>query len=139
MSISTVSTQGNALTPLQTLADLFRWRVTQTPDLEAYRQFDESSQQWVSYSWLQTEQKVTQFAQALATLQPERGARIAILLPNGIQAVCIDQAAMRLACVPVPMHALDNPASIAYIVSDSDATMLVATMDGVEVRIGENK
>lgn len=127
MSISTVSTQGNALTPLQTLADLFRWRVTQTPDLEAYRQFDESSQQWVSYSWMQTEQKVTQFAQALATLQPERGARIAILLPNGIQAVCIDQAAMRLACVPVPMHALDNPASIAYIVSDSDATMLVAT------------
>ncbi|MFZ6847706.1 AMP-dependent synthetase/ligase [Undibacterium sp. RuRC25W] len=127
MSISTVSAQGNELTPLQTLADLFSWRVTKTPDLEAYRQFDEASQQWVSYTWQQTEQKVHQFAQALAMLQPERGARIAILLPNGLHAVCIDQAAMRLACVPVPMHALDNPASIAYIVSDSDATMLIAT------------
>ena len=114
---------------LQTLADLFRWRVAQTPDLEAYRQFDDATQQWISYSWQQTQQKVQQFAQALATLQPERGARIAILLPNGLHAVCIDQAAMQLACVPVPMHALDNPASIGYIVGDSDATMLIAATD----------
>ena len=114
---------------LQTLADLFRWRVAQTPDLEAYRQFDDATQQWISYSWQQTQQKVQQFARALATLQPERGARIAILLPNGLHAVCIDQAAMQLACVPVPMHALDNPASIGYIVGDSDATMLIAATD----------
>ena len=129
MSTLNIPVQGNALSPLQTLADLFRWRVTQTPDLEAYRQFDETNQQWISYSWQQTQQKVQQFAHALATLQPARGDRIAILLPNGLHAVCIDQAAMQLSCVPVPMHALDNPASIAYIVSDSDATMLIAATD----------
>src|SRR5208337_5194102 len=39
------------------------------------------------------------------------------------------QAALALACVPVPMHALDNPASIAYILSDSDASLLVAASD----------
>jgi len=129
MSTTNLSVQVNELNSLQTLAELFSWRVAQTPDVEAYRQFDESSQQWISYSWQQTHKKVQQFAQALATLQPERGARIAILLPNGLHAVCMDQAAMQLACVPVPMHALDNPASIGYIVGDSDATMLIVATD----------
>jgi long-chain acyl-CoA synthetase len=46
-------------------------------------------------------------------------------LPNGLDAVCIDQAALALACVPVPMHAIDNPDSIAYILGDSEASMLI--------------
>ncbi|MFZ6863034.1 AMP-dependent synthetase/ligase [Undibacterium sp. Ji67W] len=129
MSTTNLSAQVNELNSLQTLAELFSWRVAQTPDVEAYRQFDEGSQQWISYTWQQTHKKVQEFAQALATLQPERGARVAILLPNGLHAVCMDQAAMQLACVPVPMHALDNPASIGYIVGDSDATMLIAATD----------
>ncbi|MBC3863157.1 long-chain fatty acid--CoA ligase [Undibacterium jejuense] len=129
MSTTNLSAQVNELNSLQTLAELFSWRVAQTPDVEAYRQFDEGSQQWMSYSWQQTHKKVQQFAQALAMLQPERGARVAILLPNGLHAVCMDQAAMQLACVPVPMHALDNPASIGYIVGDSDATLLIAATD----------
>ena len=58
-----------------------------------------------------------------------RGARIAILLPNGLDAICIDQAALALACVPVPLHAIDNPGSIAYILDDSEAAMLVTASD----------
>ena len=49
------------------------------------------------------------WAQAPSTWQLERGARVAILLPNGMEAVCIDQACLSLACVPVPLHAIDNP------------------------------
>jgi long-chain acyl-CoA synthetase len=48
------------------------------------------------------------------------------LLPNGPLAVCLDQAILAHGCVPVPMHALDNPSSIAYILGDSDASLLVA-------------
>jgi long-chain acyl-CoA synthetase len=33
------------------------------------------------------------------------------------------------ACVPVPLHAIDNPASIAYILADSDASVLLAFSD----------
>ena len=58
-----------------------------------------------------------------------RGARIAILLPNGLDAICMDQAALALACVPVPLHAIDNPGSIAYILNDSEAAMLVTASD----------
>ncbi|MBC3885561.1 AMP-dependent synthetase/ligase [Undibacterium griseum] len=129
MSNSKSPTSVSALSGLQTLPELFTWRVAQTPDAEAYRQFDESSGQWISYSWQETDRQVGRFVQALSVLQPAHGARIAILLPNGLHAVCMDQAALRMACVPVPMHALDNPESIAYILMDSEASFLIAATD----------
>jgi long-chain acyl-CoA synthetase len=121
--------QQRSLSEIQTLSELFAWRAALTPQLEAYRQFDELQGVWISSSWLKTYQRSLEFAKAIALLQPQRGARIAILLPNSLNAVCMDQATLQLACVPVPMHALDNPASIAYILSDSDATLLIAATD----------
>lgn len=114
---------------LKTLPELFAWRVAQTPMAEAYRQFDETDGKWISTSWQEAGQRVAGFVSALSTLNLEPGARVAILLPNGVNAVCIDQAVMAIGCVPVPMHALDNPASIAYILADSDASLLIADSD----------
>ena len=37
----------------------------------------------------------------------------------------MDQAALALGCVPVPLHAIDNPESIAYILGDSGAQILL--------------
>ncbi len=121
--------QQRTLSDLQTLSEMFAWRAAQTPAAEAYRQFDEQSGAWTNYSWQKIYQRSLDFVKALSLLQPERGARLAILLPNGVDAVCMDQAALQLACVPVPMHALDNPASIAYIIGDSDASLLIAATD----------
>ncbi|MFZ6770118.1 AMP-dependent synthetase/ligase [Undibacterium sp. Di26W] len=117
------------LSTVQTLAELFAWRVAQTPDAEAYRQFDDVAGQWISYSWQQTQERVAGFVKALSPLALEHGSRIAILLPNGLHAVCMDQATQACGFVPVPMHALDNPASIAYILCDSDASFLIAATD----------
>jgi len=114
---------------LKTLPDLFAWRVAQTPGSEAYRQFDETDGKWISTSWQEAGARVAGFVSALSQLRLEHGSRVAILLPNGVNAVCIDQAVMAIGCVPVPMHALDNPASIAYILSDSDASLLIADSD----------
>src|SRR6185369_17179728 len=114
---------------IQTLADLFAWRVAETPTTEAYREHDPATDRWVSTTWLEAAQRVARFTERLSELSLARGARIAILLPNGLDAVCVDQAALALACTPVPMHALDNPASIAYILSDSDATLLIVDSD----------
>jgi long-chain acyl-CoA synthetase len=111
---------------VRTLAQLFAWRVAATPDGEAYREFDIEAVAWASTSWAEANQHVLRWAAALSALGLPRGARVAILLPNGLDAICIDLAALSLALVPVPMHALDNPASIAYILSDSDASLLVA-------------
>jgi len=113
------------LDDVRTLAELLAWRVALSPQTDAYLQYDDGARRWIPISWQAVGQRVDRMAQALEPLQLPRGARIAILLPNGLDAVCFDQAALALACVPVPLHALDNPASIAYILSDSDASLLV--------------
>ncbi len=109
-----------------TLAQLFAWRVDQSGDGIAYLAFDNRAQDWTAVSWRQIGARVERFVLAMESLRLRRGDRVAILLPNGLDAVSVDQAALALACVPVPMHALDNPESIAFILADSDAALLVA-------------
>jgi long-chain acyl-CoA synthetase len=116
-----------AIAKPRTLPELLAWRVGATPAAEAYRQFNAQRNTWESLSWAEFAERVARWTNALNRLQLPRGARIAILLPNGLDAVCIDQAALALACVPVPLHAIDNPASIAYILRDSEASVLVAS------------
>ena len=114
--------------PYQTLPQMLRWRVAQTPAAEAYREHD--GREWVSTDWRAFGARVERFAAALDVTAPARGARIAVLLPNGLDAVTVDQAVLSRGCVPLPMHALDNPLSIAYILADSGAELLVAQTEG---------
>ncbi|MES2926088.1 MAG: long-chain fatty acid--CoA ligase [Pseudomonadota bacterium] len=107
-----------------TLPQLLAYRAARTPNSEAYRAFDTSSQAWTSLTWAETAQRVGTWAQALAAMQLPAAARIAILLPNGLNAMCADQATLATGCVPVPLHAIDNPGSIAYILADCEASML---------------
>ena len=116
----------NELGAVRTLAELFAWRVNQSRDALAYLAFDARAQDWSAVTWQQIGARVARFALAMEALRLHRGARVAILLPNGLDAVSVDQAALALACVPVPMHAFDNPESIAFILADSDASLLVA-------------
>jgi long-chain acyl-CoA synthetase len=118
------------LDAVRTLPRLLARRVALTPDAPAYLQFDAASGSWSSVSWRAFNTRVNGFVHALAQLDLPRGARVAVLLPNGLDAVCIDQAALALALVPVPMHAIDNPASIAYILGDSEAALLVCQSAG---------
>ena len=115
-----------ALAALRTLTELLSWRVGQTPDAEAYRQFDEASQAWQGVSWRDFGERVARFTAALQRLRLEPGARVAILLPNGLDAVSVDQAVLRAGCVPVPLYVVDNPGNAAYILGDSEAAVLVA-------------
>lgn len=112
---------------VRTLAELFAWRVRRTPDAIAYRQFDRPMGAWRDVSWAGIRERAQRFEAALSAAGIVRGARVATLLPNGIDAVCVDQAALAKACVPVPMHVLDNPASIAWILADSSAAVLFAS------------
>ncbi len=107
-----------------TLDRLFAWREGRTPHAMAYRQFDAANGRWGTHTWRDVGLRIRLFKEAFATLSIARGARIAVLLHNGVDAVCVDQAALACACVPVPLHALDNPQSIAYILADSGATLL---------------
>ena len=129
LRLMTSLTDTSAIAPfadVRTLPELFAWRVKQSPRAAAYLVFDATTANWLPISWESIGSRVERMAQAMETLNLARGARIAILLPNGLEAVSIDLSALAIACVPVPLHALDNPASIAYILADSDASVLVA-------------
>jgi len=113
------------LASVSTLPQLLAYRAAATPHAEAYRAYDNAAQAWASLTWTQARERVGLWTRALAAMGLPTGARVAILLPNGLDAMSIDQATLAHACVPVPLHAIDNPGSIAYILSDCEASLLV--------------
>ena len=119
-----LSTALPSIKTVQTLPQLLAYRTAHTPGAEAFRAFDTTSSTWTSLTWAQTQERVNLWAQALAALQLPAAARVAILLPNGLDAMSADQATLATGCVPVPLHAIDNPGSIAYILADCEASVL---------------
>ncbi|MCX7197730.1 MAG: AMP-binding protein, partial [Proteobacteria bacterium] len=55
----------------------------------------------------------------------EKGDRIAVCLKNSVQWVAIDQAALGMGLVVVPLYVIDNAENIAWCVGNSDARLLV--------------
>ncbi|MDB5967403.1 MAG: AMP-dependent synthetase and ligase, partial [Polaromonas sp.] len=120
-----MNTPSDNTSSAQTLPELLVLRAALTPQAEAYRAFDGISMQWTSLTWAGALERVLRWRHALAASDLPARASVAILLPNGLDAMSMDQAALANGCVPVPMHAIDNPGSIAYIVSDCDAALLI--------------
>jgi long-chain acyl-CoA synthetase len=113
------------LSEVETLPALLRWRIAETPHGEAYRHFDRRAERWVSCSWHDFGRLVESWGRALDREGLLHGDRVAILVPNGIEHVAMDQAALARGLVPVPLHAIDHPESIVYILEDSGARLLL--------------
>ncbi|WP_163362673.1 AMP-binding protein, partial [Escherichia coli] len=77
--------------------------------------FDASAGRWISQSWQEINAEFEIWRRALAAEGLAPGERVAILMPNGTAHIAMDQATLSRGLVPVPMHAVDNPDSIAYI------------------------
>ena len=108
-----------------TLSELFRERVLLTPTWEAYRQFDARTQRWIGYTWAQIQERVLRWRASLKREDLPTGARVAILVPNSVEHVCLDQAALSLGFVPVPLHVVDNPENLAFVIGDCGASLLL--------------
>ncbi len=114
-----------SLDKVHTLPALLRWRVEKTPAGKAYRWFEPELDRWVESSWRDIDTRFDAWRCALDAEELNRGERVAILVPNGIEHVSMDQAALSRGLVPVPLHAIDNPESIVYILQDSGAVLLL--------------
>ncbi|WP_313076258.1 long-chain fatty acid--CoA ligase [Melaminivora sp.] len=108
-----------------TVPELLALRARATPQGEAYQEWDAAAGDWKRLDWAQALARVQHFSRALATIGLPQAARVAILLPNGLDAMSVDQAVLATGCVPVPLHAIDNPGSIAYILADAEVSLLV--------------
>jgi len=108
-----------------TLPELFRIRADMTPDAPAYRQYHPKDKTWISYSWHEAADLAGRWQHALSQESLARGDRVAVLLRNCLEWVCFDQAALSLGLVVVPLYTTDTPESIAYILEDSGAKLLL--------------
>lgn len=106
------------------LAEIFQRRIRLTPGDVAYRQFDRARHAWAVYSWKDIGEHVARWRGALLREDLEPAARIGILLPNSVEHVCLDQAALSLGLVPVPLHFVDNAESLSFVLADSGVALL---------------
>ena len=109
----------------ETLDQFVPARAKIAPHTEALRQFDRRSNSWERISYRDLDERIQQWRKAFCKLGLQRGDRVAILLPNGVDAICCDQAVLANGCVPVPLHAIDTAGSSAFIIADSQASVLV--------------
>lgn len=109
------------------LSGLFQQRVARTPDAIAYRQYNTGDGEWKDYTWKQMAGLVVHWQRALANEELAVGDRVAILLPNSVEWVCFDQAALALGLVVVPLYTTDTPNNIAYILADAGVRLLLVS------------
>ncbi|HMM46721.1 MAG TPA: long-chain fatty acid--CoA ligase [Thiobacillaceae bacterium] len=110
---------------LGTLCGLFRARVEATPDQVAYRQFDEASDSWTSFTWAQVAAEVLRWQAALTKEGLVPGDRVAVMLRNRVEWVIFDQAALGLGLVTVPLYVDDRPDNAVHILEHADAKLLL--------------
>ncbi|MGA0116640.1 MAG: AMP-dependent synthetase/ligase [Burkholderiales bacterium] len=108
-----------------TLDGLFRERVRRTPDLVAYKAYNEQHGDWRDYTWAQTDRQVARWQAALAGDGLQSGDRVAVMLRNSPEWVIYDQAALGLGLVVVPLYTQDRADNVAYILNNADCKVLL--------------
>ncbi len=111
----------------RTLTGLLFRRVERTPEGIAYRQYE--GQRWRDYRWREVAERVACWQHGLSGEGLRPGDRVAMSLPNGVDWVCFDQAALGLGLVTVPLYTTDSPGNLAHILADSGARLLLLDSD----------
>jgi len=112
-----------------TLSGLFRIRIGRSVDKAAYRYYDAGAKDWRTHTWGDMAGLVGRWQAAMLSEGLQAGDRVAIMLPNGPDWVAVDQAALGLGMVVVPLYVNDRGPSIAYILKDCAAKLLVIVGD----------
>ncbi len=116
------------------IAQAFNQRVNLTPDKVAYSEFDHQAEQWKSCTWGETRALAASVQQWLIGLGVVAGDRIAIMLPNSIMWVAIDQAAAGLGIITVPLYPNDREDNVHYILEKTECCLLlIATQEQCEL------
>ena len=108
-----------------TLAGLFSERVRRSPQRVAYRDFDPSGEKWRDRTWQQMAREVTRWQTALAREGLVAGDRVAVMAKNCPEWVMLDQAALGLGLVVVPLYTADRAENAAYVLRDAGVRLLL--------------
>lgn len=108
-----------------TLWGLFCRRVQRSPEATAYRLYNPVAGCWLDYTWRMIAMRVDRFRAALAREGLRAGDRVAVLLPNGIDWVCLDLAAQASGMIVVGLYPHDTAASNVHILFHSGARLVL--------------
>ena len=100
---------------------LARW--LDAPGRALYRHW--TGEQWQDVSAGEVASRAAQWQAAFRREGLTAGDRVALCVRNGVQWVAIDQAALGLGLVVVPLYVDDNPDNIAWCVAHAEARLLV--------------
>ena len=119
--MATTTSHNGIITPKQagTLDGLFYERTMYSADDTAYVQYNKKNHLWEESSWNDMAILVSKWQKSISQENLEAGDRIAILMKNCKEWVAVDQAALGLGLVVVPLYLEDRPDNIAYILDDS--------------------
>lgn len=107
-----------------TLDGLFYERTMRSADDVAYTQYNKQQKLWQDSTWNEMAILVGQWQKSIAEENLQTGDRIAILMKNSKEWIAIDQAALGLGLVVVPLYLEDRPDNIAYILDDAAVKLL---------------
>ncbi len=109
----------------RTLDGLFSERVRRSPQMVAYRDFDQSSEKWRDHTWAQMAQAVARWQAALLLENLAPGDRVAVMLRNCPEWVIFEQAALGLGLVVVPLYTADRAENAAHSLHDAGVKLML--------------
>lgn len=101
----------------RTVPGLFFLRASRGPDRVAFSEFRDG--RWTDVTWAQMAQRIGRFRAALDAAGMAPGDRAAILLPNCVDWVAFDIAAMANGVITVPLYLHDSPGNIGFILANA--------------------
>jgi len=107
------------------LPGLFSERVKRSGDKVAYKYFDLSSQQWLTYTWLEIKSKIIITQHALEKHKLNAGQSVAIMVQNCPEWMIFEQAALAMGLVVVPLYTNDRADNINYIINDAEIQLIL--------------
>ncbi len=113
----------------RTLCDQLRDVAGPSGEMPAYSDRDAPGTEWRTLTWAQTRQQVLELAAGFAELGLQPGERVALLMPNRLEHVLADLAAVHAGAVPVTFYATLAADQVAYMAIDCDAR--IAVIDGM--------
>lgn len=121
----------------QSVAAMFRARVQDTPDLDAF--YSPEGSGWKTWSWAAVGERVRTHAAALRALSIEDGDRVAILCGTRVDWLFIDIAINCAGAATTTIYPSTPPDEVQYIAADSGSRVVFAENDKQVAKLVEKR
>ncbi len=123
--VDTSETRVAEIRKLVVVPELITHHLKYRPNDPALSEYNSATQRWETLTFAQLYDRIVRWSKSFVAAGLKKGDRVAMLLPNSIEAVCFDQGAMLIGLVPVPLHIIDTPSNCAFVLKDSGTKFLV--------------